>query len=154
MNRRPFLATLCLAGLCLAALSVPTIASADIAPPPVSLHIEGQRATLTAAAPDRAEFVLENVSDRAIEAYVFRVIVLDGRTRVPIQVDRVEVDGRASGRTVRIPAHGRIRLSARFALPTNMRGRASYRIDLSVRQNDYGVARSTPAQITRRPQRS
>jgi hypothetical protein len=147
ITRRRAIAALLVA---ISSVVIAPIADADMAPPPVLLHIQGHDAALTALAPDRAEFTLTNSGSEAMEVFLYRVIMLDGSTRIPVDIDGVEVDGRAAGRTVTIPANGRVRIAARFELPRSMHGRASYRIDLSVRQSGFGALESTPATIARR----
>jgi hypothetical protein len=135
----------------LVGLLAPCAAAADVAPPPVLLHVEGQDAALTTVAPDRAEFLIRNVSPEAIGVYLFRIVVLDGSTRVPVDIDRIEIDGRpASGRNVSVPANGQLRVVAYFTLPRHLHGRRSYDVDLSIRQEGFGDTRSTPATIARR----
>lgn len=139
-----------LAALVTLALSLsPLAARADVAPPPVVMHIEGQSATLRSASPDRADFVLRNVSDAPIDAFLFRVVVIDGTMRVPLEITRVEIDGAQAARNVRVPAGARLRVTVHFAMPQAMQGRGAYSIELSLRQDGYGASESTPAQLTR-----
>lgn len=149
MNRRRALAAILIA---IPTMWITPAVQADVAPPPVLLRIQGQNASVTGA-PDRAEFVLTNTSREAIEVYLYRIIVLDGSTRVPLPIESVEVDGRASRSTVTVPANGRIRVTAHFAMPESLAGRARYSIDLSIRQSGYGIAESQPATISRRTPR-
>ena len=146
MTRRHALAALSL----LFALALAPSARADMAPAPIALHVEGQPATLTGAAPDHAVYRLRNVTAQPIQVYLYRVIVLDGGSRIPLPVDAVEVDGRALGRTVTVPANGELRVTVRFAMPSNLHGRASYSLELSHQTNGYGGTDSSPARHVRR----
>lgn len=147
MTRPYALALSCLLG----ALALAPAARADIALPPVVLDVEGERALLTGAAPDRASFLIRNRSDEAIEVYLFRVVLRDDATRVPLRIARVEVEGRAQRRTVRVPARGQLRVTVRFAIPRRLQGRADYVLELRVRHDGAGDAHSTPALLSRSP---
>lgn len=145
MTRRHALAALSL----LSALALAPSARADMAPPPIALHVDGQPATVTGAAPDHAVYRLRNVTAQPIQIYLYRVIVLDGSSRIPLPVDAVEVDGRATGRTVTVPANGELRVIVRFAMPSNLHGRSAYSLELSHQANGYGASESRPALHTR-----
>ncbi len=148
---RALAAALSVLALSVLALSLgATSARADIAPPPVVLHVEGQAASIAAAAPDRAVFEVRNVSDAPVGVFLHRAVVLDGGVRVPLEITRVEVDGRAASRDVRVPAGGSLRVTAYFELPRTMHGRSSYSVELSLRQEGYGTSTSSPAVLTRR----
>lgn len=146
MTRRHALAALSL----LFALALAPSARADMAPDPVVLDVEGQPATLTGAAPTHAVYRLRNFTAQPIQVYLYRVIVLDGGSRIPLPVDAVEVDGRALGRTVTVPANGELRVTVRFAMPSNLHGRSSYSLELSHQANGYGGTDSSPARHVRR----
>ncbi len=141
MNRRHALAALSL----FFALALAPSAQADMAPPPITLHVEGQPGSVTGAAPDHAVYRLRNVTAQPVRIYLYRVIVLDGGSRIPLPVDAVEVGGRAVGRTVTVPANGELRVTVRFAMPSSLHGRASYSLELSHQANGHGASDSRPA---------
>ncbi len=141
-TRRSLLAAL-LGLLALAPLS----AHADVAPSPPVLAVEGHHTSITAAAPDRAQFVLRNLSDEPLEVFLHRVIVLDGGTRVPLEITRVEIDGAEASRTLQVPAGGERRVVAHFELPRHMRGRAEYSLELALQSS--GPFTTNPAVLTR-----
>lgn len=128
---------------------VPAAVRADIAPDPVVLRIQGESGALTAAAPDRATFVLRNLGNEPREVFLFRAVARDGSTRVPMEIARVEVDGQAGGRTVHVPGGGSIRVTVHFRMPTHLHNRAAYDIELSVRNEGWGAIDASPAHLAR-----
>ncbi len=123
---------------------------ADIVLPPISLYVEGQRGELRGAAPDRATFVLRNVSDEAMDVYLFRVNVQEAAMRVPLTIDRVTIGRRTVRQTVRVPARSRVRVTVHFTIPEQYQGRASYTIDLLISNGSFGGWEASPAELTRR----
>lgn len=123
-------------------------AHADIAPPPVVMHVVGQAGRVTAGEPDHATFELENVSDRDIEVFLYRAILREG-TNFPLTIDRVEVEGRAASRTLTIPAGASATVTVYFALPRSLHGRSHWEIDLRLTQDGHGMTDARPATLDR-----
>ena len=123
-------------------------ASADIAPPPVTLHVDGQPGRVASGEPDHATFELRNTSDQAIEVFLFRAILREG-ANYPLPITRAEIDGREVGRTVTVPARGTARVTVWFELPATLRGRSRWDIDLRITASGFGASESQPAALTR-----
>jgi hypothetical protein len=152
MTRRALLALALLALLLTLApvvASGPGVARADVAPSPIFVHIEGQTSLVTTAAPTEATFRVRNDSGEPQEIYLYRAIVRDGGTRLPIEIRRVTVDGHEVGHSVRVPAHGEVTLTIGFELPARMHGRSSWEIDLRVTSSGFGGHDTRPATLAR-----
>lgn len=147
MTRRALLALL-LALTPLAAFG-PPLARADVAPSPVVIHIEGETSLVTTAAPTEATFRFSNESGETQEVYLYRAIVMDGNTRLPIEIQRVTVDGHESSHSVRIPPRSEVRVTIGFALPARMNGRSAWEIDLRVTSTGFGGHDTRPATLRR-----
>lgn len=152
MTRRALLAPLFTALLLTLAPGVafgPGVARADVAPTPIVVHIEGQTSLVTTAAPTEATFHIRNDSGETQEIYLYRAIVMDGGTRLPIEIRRVTVDGQETSHSVRVPAHGEVTLTIGFELPARMHGRSSWEIDLRVTSTGFGGHDTRPATLRR-----
>jgi hypothetical protein len=123
-------------------------ASADMAPPPVTLHVVGQAARVDASAPDRATFELRNTGSDPIDVFLFRAILREG-TSFPLPIARVEIDGREVGRTVTVPPGATTRVTVFFELPEAFRGRGRWDVELRVQASGWGATDSQPATLSR-----
>lgn len=119
MTRSTFLATLC------AVLCATSVASADLAPaPPPPLTVQGARSSITTSgSPGQATYTLTNESALPMEVFLDRVILEQGRMRVPLRVvGASDESGRELGQRFTVPANDSVRVTVRFEAP---RGRAS-----------------------------
>ena len=149
LGRRAFvalaLATCTVAGV----TSLSSAASADVAPSPTTVHLVGQRSSVTAGEPTHATFELQNVSAEAIEVYLYRAILSEGGTNHPLNITRVEIDGREVPRTVPVGPRTNRRVTVFFAIPQTLRGRNRWSIDLRITTTGFGGWDSQPAEISR-----
>lgn len=133
--------------LALATLTAAT-ASADMAPPPVTLHIVGQDARVDASAPDHATFELRNSGSDPIDVFLFRAVLREG-TSYPLPIARVEIDGREVGRTVTVAPGATTRVTVFFEVPEAFRGRRRWDVELRVQASGWGATDSEPATLSR-----
>ncbi len=116
----------------------PPTALADIVSPPPALRIVGVDRTIsTEGPPSQATYTLENTTDEALSVWIHRVVLLDGRTRIPMTPSRVTVGSQAVGRTLNVPANGSITVTVRFAITTAISRLQSWRFELRI-TNDGG----------------
>ncbi|MBX3270486.1 MAG: hypothetical protein KF729_09510 [Sandaracinaceae bacterium] len=123
-------------------------ASADMAPSPVGLRVSGQAAEVTGGEPDRATFELANLSREAIEVFLYRVVLREG-TSHPLEIGRVEVDGREAPRTITVPAGATTRVTVFFTLPSTLHGRSRWQLELRVTASGWGSTETHPATLSR-----
>ncbi|MCA9604312.1 MAG: hypothetical protein KC619_01875 [Myxococcales bacterium] len=148
--RRFLVALLLAAAIPFAAPFMTSPASADIAPPQVTMNIVGRAERVASGEPDHATFELRNTSGEAIEVFLFRAILREG-TNHPLPITRAEIDGREVGRTLTVPARETRVVTVYFELPDTLHGRGRYDIDLRITASGHGAVDSQPASLTRGP---
>lgn len=112
-------------------------ALADIVIAPPALQIVGVDRSIAEGAPTQATYRLENTTDEELSVWIHRVVLLDGRMRVPITPSQVTVDGRTVGRTLNVPANGSLTVTVTFAATPAMERLRTWRLELNV-TNDGG----------------
>ncbi len=147
--RRLLAALLLAAAIPFAAPFATSPASADMAPPRVTMQVTGQAERVSAGEPDHATFELRNTADEAIEVFLYRAILREG-TNHPLAITRVEIDGREVGRTVTVPAGATTRVTVYFELPAALHGRSHWAIDLRITTSGWGATDSQSAHLSRR----
>ena len=136
--------------LALAVALLGSPAYADVAPAPAVLRIAGHPGSVAgAASPDRATFALTNLDANPVDVFLFRAVVRDGGTNIPMEITQAEVDGRSVGHDITVPANAQLLVTVFFDLPSSLRDRSQWSVDLRITMSGHGGFAAEPATLSR-----